>query len=273
MDNSQGNMSGMGFGTQPMMQPGLPGENGAANLMNSVPTQPGGIASQGAQVIDAPKKKDIAGLIKTIVIIVLALVSVTFIGLFIWMFMRYDEVQMDVNGKIEVAVAEAKDEQATKDEEEFLQREKYPYRIFKGPADYGELTFNYPKTWSVYVAKDASNGGDFEAYLNPIEVNVVSKDTINSLRVSILNKSFDAVAEKYQKEMDKRDSNLTMESVTIGKDKNITANRYTGTIPDTELSGYIVIFKIRDKTAILQTDSVLFEGDYNTLLDSVQFNA
>ena len=283
MDNSQGNMSGMGFGsgfgsgsqsaTQPMSQPEVSSESGMANLMNSVPTQPGGIASQGAQVIDAPKKKDVAGLVKTIVIIVLALVSVTFIGLFIWMFVRYDEVQMDVNGKIEVAVAEAKDEQATKDEEEFLQREKYPYRTFKGPADYGELTFSYPKTWSVYVAKDASNGGDYEAYLNPIEVNEVSKDTINSLRVSILNKSFDAVAEKYQKEMDKRDSNLTMQSVTIGKDGDITANRYTGTIPDTELSGYIVIFKIRDKTAILQTDSVLFEGDFNTLLDSVQFNA
>jgi len=34
-----------------------------------------------------------------------------------------------------------------------------------------------------------------------------------------------------------------------------------------------VIFKIRDKTAIMQTDSVLFEADYNTLLSTVQFNA
>ena len=35
----------------------------------------------------------------------------------------------------------------------------------------------------------------------------------------------------------------------------------------------IVIFKIRDKTAILQTDSMLFIDDFNKLLDTVQFNA
>ena len=261
--------SPMGQTSNDFSQMGAP--MGDSNPMNFSPVQPGGVASQGAQVIEKPLKKDIGGLIKTIAIVILSLVSLTFIGLFIWMFIRYDEVQMDINGQIDVAVAEAKDEQAAKDEEEFLQREKYPFRTFKGPADYGELTFEYPKTWSAYIAADASNGGDFEAYLNPIEVNVVSKNTINALRVFILNKSFEAVAEDYQKAMERRDSNLTMQSVTTAK--GITGNRYTGTIPGTELSGFIFIFKIRDKTAILQTDSVLFEGDYNTLLDSVQFNA
>ena len=279
MDNSQGlNFPGM-MPEQPIASGGTPSGGpqnfgmtgqGGPNPMTFSPTQPGGVASQGAQVIEKPMKKDIGGLIKTIAIVVLALISLTFIGLFIWMFIRYDEVQMDINGQIDVAVAEAKDEQAAKDEEEFLQREKYPYRTFKGPADYGELTFQYPKTWSVYVAADANNGGDYEAYMNPVEVNVVAKDTINALRVSILNKSFEAVAEEYQKAMERRDANLTMQSVTFN---GITGNRYTGTIPGTDLSGFIVIFKIRDKTAILQTDSVLFEGDYNTLLETVQFNA
>ena len=279
MDNSQGlNLPGM-MPEQPIASGGTPSGGpqnfnmtgqGGTNPMTFSPTQPGGVASQGAQVIEKPIKKDIGGLIKTIAIVVLTLISLTFIGLFIWMFIRYDEVQMDINGQIDVAVAEAKDEQAAKDEEEFLQREKYPYRTFKGPADYGELTFQYPKTWSVYVAADANNGGDYEAYMNPVEVNVVAKDTINALRVSILNKSFEAVAEEYQKAMERRDANLTMQSVTFN---GITGNRYTGTIPGTDLSGFIVIFKIRDKTAILQTDSVLFEGDYNTLLETVQFNA
>ena len=71
--------------------------------------------------------------------------------------------------------------------------------------------------------------------------------------------------------MDRRESNLTMEAVTIGKDANITANRYTGTIPDTELSGYIITFKIRDKTVILQTDSTIFTEDFNKLLGTVTF--
>ena len=64
---------------------------------------------------------------------------------------------------------------------------------------------------------------------------------------------------------------MSVESITL---KNgATANKYTGTIPNTEFSGYIIVFKIRDKTAILQTDSILFESDFNKILDSVTFNA
>ena len=137
-----------------------------------------------------------------------------------------------------------------------------------GPDDYGQLTFQYPKTWSVYIADSAANGGDFHAYFNPVQVEAVSDDTVNALRVSIVNKLFDVVAAEYQKAMEKKDSNLTMESVTVN---GFSANRYTGTIPGTDLSGYIIIFKIRDKTAIVQTDSVLFADDYNKLIETITF--
>ena len=78
------------------------------------------------------------------------------------------------------------------------------------------------------------------------------------------------MAAEYQKAMNKKDSGLTMESVTVN---GITANRYTGKIPGTELSGYIIIFKIRDKTAIIQTDSVLFADDFNKLIETIKVNA
>jgi hypothetical protein len=214
--------------------------------------------------------------VKTIVIILVSLIAVTFIGLFIWMFMQYNDAKEDVDGQIAIKVAEAKDEQYKKDQAEFLKVEKNPYKIFSGPADYGQLTFEYPKTWSVYVAAAATNGGDFNAYFNPIQVDAVGKETINALRVTIRNKSFDDVTAEYQKEMNKKDSNLTVESVTIGdseKGTEVTADRYTGTIPGTELSGYIIVFKIRDKTAILQTDSVLFKEDFDNLLGTIVFNA
>jgi len=240
------------------------------------PVQPvaGGLASRqyytAEQVakIMAPKK-DVAGLIKTILIVILSLVSVTFIGLFIWMYFQYDETRIDVDGQIAKAVAVAKDEQAAKDEVERLESEKYPYRSFSGPVDYGSLSFEYPKTWSVYVAAAATKGGDFNAYFNPLQVDAISRDTINALRVTIRNTSFENVAAEYQKSVEGRDPQLTVETTMVN---GLTANRYTGTIPGTVLSGVIVIFKIRDKTAILQTDSVLFVDDFNKLLDTVTFN-
>jgi len=217
-----------------------------------------------------PVYKDNSGLIKTVVIIIISLVAATFIGLFIWIFLQYSEISTDVDGQIAVAVAKAKDEQAAQLEAEFAEREKLPYKTFSGPVDYGQLTFDYPKTWSVYVAADAATGGDYQAFFNPTQVNTVAKDTINALRLTIRDDSFDDVASEYQKFMDRKDSNLTMQAVTIG---DISANRYTGTIPNTDLNGIIVIFKIRDKTAVFQTDTTLFEQDFNTLLQTISFNA
>ena len=101
-------------------------------------------------------------------------------------------------------------------------------------------------------------------------MNPISSSTINALRVKIRDKNFESVAEEYQKYLTQKDAQLSVASVTVG---GTSANRYTGTIPGTELSGVIVIFKIRDKTAILQTDSMLFLDDFNKLLDTVQFNA
>ncbi len=253
--------------------------NGLMDNMNyqnpyQQPVQPGGMPMVQQVQLPPPVKKDVAGLVKTIVIIVLSLALVTFIGLFIWKMVEYNEVSTDVEGQISVAVAEAKDEQATQDEAEFLEREKYPYNTFMGPVDYGALSFEYPKTWSVYVANAATaTGEDFYAYFNPVQVDAVGDTTINALRVEILNKGIDEVTEQYQGDLENEELPLSVESVMIGKNGDITADRYTGVIPGTELQGIFVIFKIRDKTAILRTDSMLFQGEFDKLLSTVTFNS
>lgn len=236
----------------------------------NMPTGGGSMVAPKPMPAMPVEKKDHSTLIFIIVIVFLSILMLTFFGLFVWKLMQYNEVSTDVDGQIAVAVANAKDEQATQDEQEFLEREKYPYLNFSGPVDYGQLSFQYPKTWSVYVASDAANGGDFNAYFNPRQVDVVSNKTIMSLRVTIRDRSFDSVAAEYQRNVEGNSPTLSMTSVTFN---GITANRYAGTIPGTEFNGYIVIFKIRDKTAILQTDSVFFEADFNKLLETVQFNA
>ncbi|MDO4741888.1 MAG: hypothetical protein Q4A79_00720 [Candidatus Saccharibacteria bacterium] len=209
-------------------------------------------------------------LIFTIATVLLGLVSVTFIGLFIWMTIQYNGAREDISGQISIAVAKAVDEKTMELEDEFAEREKEPYRDFAGPADYGQLSFRYPKTWSVYIAANARNGGDFKAYFNPIEVDTVSDTTINALRVTIRDKDFESVVAEYQRAMDRKDSGLSVTSVTVG---GTIANRYTGKIPGTDLNGVIVIFKIRDKTAILQTDAMVFLNDFDLLLSTVTFNA
>ena len=253
--------------TMPPIQPAQP-----MQPTGQFQTGPNGMPMVQQVQVMPEQKKDIAGLIKTIVIIIVSLIAVTFIGLFIWMTIEKQAAESDVDEKIRVAQAEARDEQSSKMEAEFLEREKYPYKTFSGPEDYGKLTFQYPKTWSVYIEQAATQGGDFKAYFNPEQVNAVGKETLNALRVTILNKSFDEVTADYQKDMEKKDANLTMEAVNIGSDGATQANRYTGTIPGTEFSGYIITFRIRDKTVVLQTDSVNFKDEFDKLLGTVTYN-
>lgn len=207
-------------------------------------------------------------LVKTIVIIAVSLIAATFIVLFVWMYLQWNEAQTAVNSKIDEAVAIAVDENTTKLENDFADREKQPYKTFGGPTDYGSLSFEYPKTWSVYEAADASAGGNFEAYLNPDKVSPIDDKTIFSLRVKIVADPIEEISENYQDGVE--DGELTPSTQPIGKDGDI-ATVYTGQITD-EFQGKIAIFKIRDKTVILQTDAMIFEGEFNHVLETVRYN-
>ena len=232
-----------------------------------------GISSAGQSAPEL-ELKDNSGVVKTVVIVIVSLFAATFLILFVWMTIQYNEVNSITQGEIDAAVASAVNEAIYKTQEEdlakFNEEEKYPYRSFAGPADYGQLSFEYPKTWSVYIASDASKGGDYQAYLNPLEVNPVSNNTVNSLRVTIRDKAYDDVAAEYQRYVERNDSNLSAEATEVF---GTTAIKYVGQIPNTELYGVVVIFKIRDKTAILQTDAMPFLDDFNNVLGTVKFNA
>ena len=194
--------------------------------------------------------------------------ALIFLILFIVFLVKWNKAKTDVNGQISVAVTEAVNQNTMELEEQFAIREKLPYELFAGPVDYGELSFNYPKTWSVYEAKDAANGGDYEAYLNPDKVYPVSANSINALRVIIKDQPYD----NYIKQYDDYVKNGKM-SVAVRPINGENANIYTGLLPNTDkLQGIAAVLKVRDKTAVIQTDAMVFEGDFYTLLDSVKFN-
>lgn len=213
------------------------------------------------------EKKDRSGLIKTICLIFVSLIAVTFIGLFVFMYIQWNTASTDVNGQIEEAVAQAEYDLKSRLEAEFEEKEKYPFKTFTGPSDFGSLTFEYPKTWSVYVPDDASHAQDFHAYFNPVQVNVVNDQTVMALRVSILNSLTDEVKKRYEGRIE--DGKLKVSQRVVN---NANVDIYTGEL-ESELQGIFAVIKIRDKTAIIQTDAMIFEKDFYTLLDTVKFNS
>lgn len=242
--------------------PGMP----AANPLNKNYADMTGEERKEASRI--AKAKNRIDLIKTVGLIVVSLLAVLFIGLFIWMWVKWNDASTNVKGKVDVAVAEAKNELQTKLESEFEEKEKYPYKVFTGPTDLGELSFEYPKTWSLYVQSSANRGGDYAAYLNPGQVNVVQDDTVMALRVSIKGTLFDQAISDFAEKV--RSGDMTL-STTVVNGNNV--NVYTGKL-DNEYQGIICVFKLRDKTVMLQTDSTsVFSDDFYRILKTVKFNS
>jgi hypothetical protein len=183
-----------------------------------------------------------------------------------WAFMNYSDQKDNVDTKIATAVAKAEKDQADADDLKFIQRDKEPMRQFTGPDDYGRVTFDYPKTWSVYIDKDALSGGDYEAYLNPIVVPPISSIQQFAIRVLIEEKDYDKVIATYDSLIKKGD--LRSSSVTADGTNGI---RLDGSFSK-DIRGSAVIFKIRDKTLTIRTDANTFTADFDALIATIMFN-
>jgi hypothetical protein len=214
------------------------------------------------------RKHESGGISGSLIAIIGLVVLVLAAGSFaIWAFINYNEQKTNVDGKIDLAVAEAKKEQADTDEAKFAEREKEPNREFVGPDDYGRLTFNYPKTWSVYVARDVGQGkGTYEAYLNPVTVPPVNAAQQYSLRVLIEEEDYGQIVGSYEKLVKKGDLKSSATSV----------NGQNGTRLDGSFSknirGAAVIYKLRDKTITLRTDADTFKPDFENIIKTIKFN-
>jgi hypothetical protein len=187
-------------------------------------------------------------------------------GVMIWALINYFDQKNNVDATVSTAVATAKKDQADADEAKFNEREKEPNRQFVGPDDYGQVTFDYPKTWSVYVEKDASTTNIYQAYLNPVAVPPVTTSQQYALRVTIETKDYDQVLTGYQSLVKKGD--LVSSAVKIDGDNG---TRLDGTFTK-DIRGSAVIFKIRDKTVTIRTDADTFRADFDALIASIVFN-
>lgn len=184
----------------------------------------------------------------------------------VWSFMAYDDQKTDVDGRVKLAVAEAVKAQQEEDEARFQEEYKKPNLEFVGPAEYGRVSFMYPRTWSVFVQNDGSDRQDFKAYLHPVTVPPVGvRDSRFALRVEILNQDYDVVLRQYESQLKRGD----LTSSTPEYNGN-ASTRLDGQFSN-EIRGSAVLMRVRDKTIRLSTDAETFEEDFAKVLDTVEF--
>jgi hypothetical protein len=197
--------------------------------------------------------------------IILGLLTAGFAGGFLWAYGNYIDQRDNTTTKVEAAVTDAKKQQATVDETQYLEKEKQPYLQLAGPDDLGRVSISYPKTWSVYVAKSSSDG--YEAYLNSGTVPMVALAQPYAARVTVVNQAYDKVVTSFASLVKKGDL----------KSSPVSVNSFNGVRLDgkfsTTRSGSTVIFKVRDKALTVSTDSDSFKSDFdNIIVKSLDFN-
>lgn len=213
-------------------------------------------------------QKYIGGYANPLVIsnIVVGAIAVILGGIMVWALAGYSDQKNNVDRKVAAAVSEARKQQSDDDSKKFAEQEKLPTREFVGPADLGRVSFQYPKTWSVYVAKDGSSGG-YEAYLHPGSVAPVTPTTPYAARVVVEDKDYDTIVKAYQRKVDTGDLRSSAVSVS-----GFSGVRLDGTFSK-ERKGSAVVFKVRDKTLTIASDIESFASDYNDIvIKSLKFN-
>lgn len=199
--------------------------------------------------------------------ILLGVIAAGFAGGFIWAYSSFVDQRDNTQSKVAAAVTDAKKEQATADEKILAERLKEPYSQLVGPEDLGRISLSYPRTWSVYVAKDGKNGTQYEAYLNPQSVPTVSTSQPYATRVVVSEQRYEDSVKGYDglvKRGDLRSSPISL--------NGFTGVRLDGKFSPTR-SGSAVLFKVRDKTLTVASDADAFMSDFNGIvLKSLDFN-
>ena len=211
-------------------------------------------------------------LVTTIIFAVLA------VGLgagFTWAYLQMNDYKNSSDKKVAAAVEVAKTEQKQADKKQFDEDYKKPNNVFVGPTDYGSVSFEYPKTWSVYVEKDGVSGGEYAAYLNPVAVPPVKNAAPYALRVVIVSQKIDQVFKQYESKIKKGE--LTSSTVNLSDANTSTNSTYgRGTRIDGQfdktINGSAVFFDIRGHTLKIFTDNKDFLKDFdNTVLKTLKY--
>jgi hypothetical protein len=199
----------------------------------------------------------------------IALVSffvLTNIGSGVWGYMQYDKMlhyKNDVDQIVAEENAKIKEETEKAKEEEFAEREKNPYRSYKGPSAYGSLQIIYPKTWATYSVEKDKGGLLVDGFLHPNFVPGFDSGTAFALRVQVLEQDYAQVMKKYVTASAKGTVKIT--PYKLPKVPSILGAKVIGEV-EREYQGAGVYIPLRDKTIAIYTLSPSFVKDFNNII-------
>lgn len=214
------------------------------------------------------KQNQNGSVVTTAVIIVLSLALVVTAALAFSAYSTGQDYKKNSDQKAAAAVDRATREQANKLEAKFAEEAKKPSKPFRGPEAYGGVSFEYPKTWSVYMTSDDSQ--PVNAYFHPDVVQGIDGKVAMALRLEIINSSYADVVRQF--ESDISSGKLRARAYVASKMENVPnaqpGLRLEGDLGDgqTVKNGAMVILPLRDKALKIYSESSNYLSDFNNTI-------
>lgn len=202
-------------------------------------------------------------LIPLIIVVVLLLVS---FGFGVWAFMGRQDYKNNVDEKVSQAVAVAEENLTIKKDAEFAESYKLPYTTFRGPAAFGTLTIQYPKTWSNYV--DGRGNTPVDGYMQPNYVSSNNNETNYALRYQVVERHYDEEIKQFDSRV--KNGRVTAAAYRLPTQDSILGLRVEGEL-DSRKSGVMVVLPLRDKTVKVWTEGAEFRSDFEKILQELTF--
>lgn len=180
-----------------------------------------------------------------------------------WAYSERQSYRNDVDEKIAIATNAAVEKAEAAKEQELAEKEKSPMRTFSGPSTYGSVTFNYPKTWSVY-AVESSRGSVVNIYAHPGAVPGVDSGRPYALRVEVTSTRYDKEVANIEDSIEAGD----LRAIAFRPEKVEVADaglRVDGTLRK-DINGSMVLLQLRDRTLKIYTESPEFINDFNSII-------
>ncbi|HTE58473.1 MAG TPA: hypothetical protein VK694_07040 [Verrucomicrobiae bacterium] len=231
-------------------QPGLPPSGGQLPYPGQ---QPGMAASR--------RRRHFNWLI--IPVVVLFLLSCGTGAFAIWASSERLDYKNNSDQKAAAAVTIAKKEVETTKEKEFAEREKNPFKDYKGPTVYGSVEMLYPKTWAAYIDEAGRSGGLIVGHFHPDFVPGLSSGTAFALKLEVLQQPYNGVLNGYDSAAKK--GTVQVQPFSLAKVPSVLGTRVNGEI-EKGVNGSAVLLPLRDKTIRVSTLSQTFINDFNNII-------
>lgn len=179
-----------------------------------------------------------------------------------WAFMGRQDYKANVDKKIADASAVAVQQAESAKDAEFIELEKSPVRTYIGPGTYGSVSFNYPKTWSVY-AEENTSGTVLDLFAFPAVVPGVKQEQTYALRLEIVSQTYDAEVKKLDSALKRGEVKVT--AFRPEQVQGVLGIRVDGTI-ERDVQGSMVILPLRDRTIKIYSEIPQFIGDFDTII-------